>query len=86
MSLNIPELEIKVNAAIEQLRPYLHEDGGDMELVEITPEGVARVRLLGTCRDCSMSLMTLKAGLEESVKIAAPEIVSVEAVNMPSLA
>ncbi len=86
MSLNIPELEIKVNAAIEQLRPYLHEDGGDMELVEITPEGVARVRLLGACSDCSMSLMTLKAGLEESVKNAAPEIVSVEAVNMPSLA
>jgi len=85
MNLNIPELEIKVNAAIEQLRPYLHEDGGDMELVEITNEGVAKVRLMGACSDCSMSLMTLKAGLEESVKKAAPEIVSVEAVNMPSL-
>lgn len=85
MNLNIPELEIKVNAAIEQLRPYLQEDGGDMELVEISQEGIARVRLMGACSDCSMSMMTLKAGLEEAVKKAAPEIVSVEAVNMPSL-
>ena len=85
MNLNIPELEIKVNAAIDQLRPYLQEDGGDMELVEISQEGIARVRLLGACSDCSMSMMTLKAGLEEAVKKAAPEIVAVEAVNMPSL-
>lgn len=84
--LNKAELEIKINAALEQLRPYLHEDGGDMELVEITNEGVARVRLLGACSDCSMSLMTLKAGLEESVKKACPEITAVEAVNMPSFA
>lgn len=85
MNLNIPELEIKVNAAIDQLRPYLQEDGGDMELVEISQEGIARVRLMGACSDCSMSLMTLKAGLEEAVKKAAPEIISVEAVNMPTL-
>lgn len=84
--LNKAELELKINAALEQLRPYLHEDGGDMELVEVTDEGIARVRLLGACSDCSMSLMTLKAGLEESVKKACPEIIAVEAVNMPSFA
>lgn len=84
MILNKAELEIKINNALEQLRPYLNEDGGDMELVEITDEGVARVRLLGACSDCSMSMMTLKAGLEESVKKAAPEIIAVEAVNMPA--
>jgi Fe-S cluster biogenesis protein NfuA len=81
MVLNKEEISGKVNEAIEQLRPFLHADGGDMELVEITDEAVARVRLLGACSDCSMSVMTLKAGLEEAVKIMAPEIVSVEAVD-----
>ncbi|MEN9440470.1 MAG: hypothetical protein RLZ33_546 [Bacteroidota bacterium] len=81
MALNKEEISGKVNEAIEQLRPFLHADGGDMELVEITDEAVARVRLLGACSDCSMSVMTLKAGLEEAVKIMAPEIVSVEAVD-----
>jgi Fe-S cluster biogenesis protein NfuA len=86
MKLNKVELSIKINETISQLRPFLEADGGDMELVEITDEGVARVRLLGSCSDCSMSLMTLKAGLEEAVKKVAPEIVSVEAINLPSFA
>jgi Fe-S cluster biogenesis protein NfuA len=73
----------KVNRAIEELRPFLHADGGDMELVEITDDPIVRVRLLGACSSCSMSLMTLKAGLEESVRKAVPEIQSVEAVNLP---
>lgn len=82
MNLNKAELTIKINEALEQLRPYLKEDGGDMELVNITDEGVAQVKLLGACSDCSMSVMTLKAGLEAQVKKVAPEITSVEAVNM----
>lgn len=86
MSLNIVELTDKINDSLEQLRPFLKADGGDMELVEITPEGIARVKLLGACSDCSMSLMTLKAGLEEAVKKVAPEIIAVEAVNMPETA
>ena len=86
MGLNKEELTLKINDSLEQLRPFLKADGGDMELVEITDEGVARVRLLGACSDCSMSLMTLKAGVEEAVRKAAPEIVSVEAVNLPSFA
>ena len=72
----------KVNMAIEELRPFLHADGGDMELVEITDDPIVRVRLLGACSSCSMSVMTLKAGLEEAVRKAAPEIHSVEAVNL----
>ena len=84
--LNIAELTVKVNESLDQLRPFLVADGGDMELIEITQEGVAKVRLLGACSDCSMSMMTLKAGLEEAVKKVAPEIRSVEAVNLPSFA
>lgn len=71
----------RVNAAIEQLRPYLKSDGGDMELVEITNENVVRVKLLGACKTCTMSEMTLKAGLEEALKSAAPQIKSVESIH-----
>jgi Fe-S cluster biogenesis protein NfuA len=85
MVLNKEELTKKINITIEQLRPFLNADGGDMELVEITDEAIVKVRLLGACSDCSMSLMTLKAGIEEAIKKAAPEVHSVEAVNMPSL-
>ncbi len=86
MILNKEELAIKINESLEELRPHLKADGGDMELVEITDEGIVRVRLLGACSDCSMSLMTIKAGLEEAVKKVAPEIIAVEAINMPALA
>ena len=85
MKLNKEELTVKINISLDELRPFLVADGGDMELVEITDDGIVRVRLLGACSDCSMSLMTLKAGLEESIKKIAPEIKSVEAINLPSL-
>lgn len=75
------ELEDKVNQAIEKLRPYLLNDGGDMQLVEITEDKVVHVKLLGACQECSMSPMTLKAGLEETLKVTAPEIVKVIAVE-----
>jgi Fe-S cluster biogenesis protein NfuA len=71
----------KVNLAIDQLRPFLHADGGDMELVEITSDYIVKVRMKGACRECSMSAMTLKAGLEDAIKIAAPEVKSVQAVD-----
>lgn len=84
MTLNKEELTLKINVALEQLRPFLKADGGDMELVDITDKGIVKVKLLGACSDCSMSLMTLKAGLEEAIKKVAPEIISVEAINLPT--
>ena len=82
MAINKEEIEVKVLAALEQLRPFLHADNGDMELVEIKDDATVVVRLLGSCSDCSMSMMTLKAGLEESVKKMAPEVKEVVAINM----
>ena len=76
-------LEDKIEDALKQLRPFLEKDGGDMELVEVTDDMIARVKLLGACSSCSMSPMTLKAGLEEAVKKACPEIKGVEAINLP---
>lgn len=71
----------KVNLAIDQLRPFLHADGGDMELVEITPDFIVKVRLKGACKDCAMSAMTLKAGLEDAIKIVAPEVLAVQSID-----
>lgn len=82
MSIDKKSIEEKVLSSMEQLRPFLHADGGDMELVEITDDAVVVVRLLGACSDCSMSMMTLKAGLEEAVKKMAPEVKSVVALNL----
>ena len=81
MSIDKKVIEEKVLSSMEQLRPFLHADGGDMELVEVTDDAVVVVRLLGACSDCSMSMMTLKAGLEEAVKKVAPEVTAVRALD-----
>lgn len=81
MAIDKVALTAEINDALEQLRPYLKEDGGDMEFVDITDEGVVQVRLLGACSGCSMSAMTLKAGLEAQVKNISPLITGVIAVN-----
>jgi Fe-S cluster biogenesis protein NfuA len=75
------KVEEIVLKAIDELRPYLHNDGGDMELVEITDDNRVIVKLLGACQSCSVSSVTMKAGLEENIKILVPEIVSVEALQ-----
>ncbi|MES2591557.1 MAG: NifU family protein [Bacteroidota bacterium] len=76
------DLQIKVEEALEQIRPYLQADGGNVSLLEITDDKIVRLELLGACKSCSMSAMTLKAGIEESIKRIAPEIIAVEAVNV----
>ena len=70
----------KIEEAIDQLRPFLEADGGDIRLLRVE-DNVAKVKLLGACQNCNMSTMTLKAGVEEAIKKAAPEIVAVEAVE-----
>jgi len=70
----------KVEQALNKIRPALQGDGGDVELVDISPEGVVRVRLKGACGGCPMSQMTLKMGIERILKKEVPEVKSVEAV------
>ena len=82
MKLDKVDLEAKVNKVLLELRPFFEADGGDIEFVEITDEGILKVQLMGACSDCSMSMMTLKSGVEEAVKKIAPEIISVEAVQL----
>ncbi len=76
------ELSGKVQNVIEQIRPYLQQDGGDIHFVELTDENVVNVKLTGACGSCPYSIMTLKSGVEAAVKRAIPEISSVEAVDM----
>ena len=81
---NVQQMDSKekiVLKAIEDLRPYLHNDGGDMELVEITADNKVIIKLLGACKSCSVSSVTIKAGLEENLKVLIPEITGVEAVQ-----
>lgn len=76
------ELVKKVNNVIDQVRPYLEADGGNIEFVNITDDNVVNVNLTGACATCPMSIMTLKQGVEQAMKKAIPEIKSVEALNM----
>ncbi|MGC8965731.1 MAG: NifU family protein [Caldimicrobium sp.] len=69
-----------VEKALEKVRPMLQADGGDVELVEVTPEGVVKVRLQGACGSCPMSMMTLKMGIERYLKREVPEVTEVVAV------
>lgn len=70
----------KIEDSLNTIRPYLAKDGGNVEVVEITPENILLVKLVGACQTCPQSFMTLKSGIEDAVKTAVPEIVSVEAV------
>lgn len=70
----------KVLNVLEQIRPYLQSDGGDIEFVELTDDMIVNVRLTGACGSCPYSTMTLKNGVETAVVKAIPEIKSVESV------
>lgn len=71
----------EVETALDTLRPYLRADGGEVRLLDITPEMVVELELLGACGTCPMSMMTLRAGIEQAVKRSVPSISRVEAVN-----
>ena len=73
-------LEVKVKNALQQIRPYLQQDGGDVEYVDMTNEGVVMVRLQGHCGSCPHAMQTLKQGIEQAIKRVIPEVKSVERV------
>jgi Fe-S cluster biogenesis protein NfuA len=75
----------KVEAALDTIRPYLLTDGGNVSVEEITQDNIVRLKLLGACGSCPMSIMTLKAGIEEAIKKAVPEIAGIEAINLTDI-
>ena len=72
----------RIEAALENIRPYLMADGGNVRILEITREHVLKLEFMGNCGSCKMSTMTFKAGVEEAVRRAVPEILSIEVVNL----
>ena len=76
-----PDLSSRVQAVLEMMRPMIQEDDGDIELVEVTGEGVVKIRFKGACIDCPSSANTLHNGIERTLKQRVPEVIGVEAVE-----
>ena len=73
----------KIEEALTTIRPYLESDGGDINLVEVTDDMVVKVKLIGACSSCNVSMMTLKNGVEVAIKNAVPEVK--EVIDVTSL-
>lgn len=71
----------EVESALNDIRPHLEVDGGNVEIVDITDEGVVQIKWLGNCESCNMSLFTMKAGIEQAIKNKVPQITGIVALN-----
>lgn len=81
MEISQKELMDRVQAALDSIRPFLKKDGGDVELIDVVDGDKVKVKLLGACRSCDISHMTLKAGIEDSIRSAIPSIKEVVAID-----
>lgn len=81
----LANIQERVDQALESIRPYLEADGGNVRILEVTDDKVVRLEFLGACGTCRMSTMTFKAGVEEAIKKAVPEIASIVVVNLTPL-
>ena len=81
LKIDKSELIKKIDKALDDVRPHLAVDGGNIEVLEVTDDLDVKVKWLGNCEFCSMSAMTMRAGVEQTIKSKVPEIRSVEAVN-----
>ena len=75
-------LQQKVEDALNTIRPYLEADGGNVEIIEITADNIVRLELIGACKTCNMSHMTMRSGIEETIRNSVPEIKGIESVNV----
>lgn len=76
----MPEMKERIQEALDQIRPAIQMDGGDVELVDVTEENIVQLRLMGACHGCPMSMLTLQAGIERVIKARVPEVQAVEAI------
>ncbi len=84
MATEAKSITSRVESALESIRPFLQADGGDVEIVEVTDDMKVSIRLLGSCQHCQISDMTMKFGIEESIKREVPEVKAIEAINQDS--
>jgi Fe-S cluster biogenesis protein NfuA len=83
--LKSEDLVQRIETSLDNIRPYLEADGGNVRILEITKDNVVKLEFLGNCGNCPMSTMTFKAGVEEAIRKSVPEIRSIEVVNLTSL-
>lgn len=82
MNTTVDDLTQRVEASLDSIRPYLEADGGNVKISQITSDKVVKLEFLGACGTCPMSTMTFKAGVEEAIKKAVPEITKIEVINL----
>ena len=82
MKVDNQEVVSRVEKALDEVRPYLETDGGNVKVLDVDNDMVVTLELLGACGSCPMSVMTMKAGIEETIKRQVPEIKDVRAVNI----
>ncbi|HMV09618.1 MAG TPA: NifU family protein [Cyclobacteriaceae bacterium] len=82
MNTTVEDLTQRVEASLDSIRPYLEADGGNVKISQITSDKVVKLEFLGACGTCPMSTMTFKAGVEEAIKKAVPEITKIEVINL----
>jgi Fe-S cluster biogenesis protein NfuA len=78
----VEDLTQRVEASLDSIRPYLEADGGNVKITQITSDNVVKLEFVGACGTCPMSTMTFKAGVEEAIKKAVPEITRIEVINL----
>ena len=71
----------KIEVALQEIRPFLQDDGGDINFIELTDQWVVKVKLVGACSSCNISMMTLKNGVEVAIKRAVPEVKEVVEIS-----
>ena len=81
-AFDVEEITRKIEASLDSIRPYLEADGGNVKVNEVTADNVVKLEFVGACGNCPMSTMTFKAGVEEAIKRAVPEIKSIEVINL----
>jgi len=79
--MTVEELKAQVTAVLDQIRPHLQADGGDVELIDVSEDGIVKVKLVGACGGCPMAQITLKSGIEARLKQLVPGVQSVEPVK-----
>lgn len=82
MEINHFDILAKVENSLDKIRPFLEKDGGNIQVVDLNNFGELRLEFLGTCKECSMSNLTFKNGIEENIKKDVPEIKKVIAINL----
>jgi Fe-S cluster biogenesis protein NfuA len=84
-TVDLESITRRIEASLDSIRPYLEADGGNVKVNEVTSDNIVKLEFVGACGNCPMSTMTFKAGVEEAIKKAVPEIKSIEVINLTAI-